>query len=603
LGPRLEIGSGGKKKVTVYQIPSGCRYKDYRVKEEALENVSFLEIYYVEADNEEQVRRLEALKNGRLIAGKVGASVNALFGYTVDLGSFEAGANSLIVKDRESIQVRRSKHAALVVEGGTKKGNLFPLSQAKSSIKVILEVYLEKYETPPQDIPSSPISAHNHVQPSPYATYPPGNVLPAFVTASLPAVSSSSQEQLRRDYEDQLYAVRASREKLRRDCEDQLCEVRASREQLRRDYEDQLYEVRASRDRAKSAHQTAASALEQKEQEHQRLVQEHAAAQAALRQELATAETSLKQKERDYERLSKDHAALQKALKLEREQSAAVVQEHERQLARQASLYQTAEMARQTAETSLKQKERDYERLVEAYQQQVKLPTVYGGYEAFGSKAWSQYFGEVGGEPSLPADINTTLNSACPFWLGKQVKDTHLLVLIPAKVNGKPFSLDLLGELIQHPRGGGYATKYAPYGDLLKEAYGTQSPARPYWVLMTRDVLEGSRNERYASQKALVAGHAERTKLPYELPGALEAATVILSHYVRSGERLYADAPWTYTRCREFQKGNFVWTDHAGNEHPFDTWYAVVGGFSSGGLRVSSFSIDGGSGVAGLRKF
>jgi hypothetical protein len=213
--------------------------------------------------------------------------------------------------------------------------------------------------------------------------------------------------------------------------------------------------------------------------------------------------------------------------------------------------------------------------------------------EAFGSKAWSQYFGEVGGEPSLPADINTTLNSACPFWPGKQVKDTHLLVLIPAKVNGRPFSLNLLGELIKYPKGGGHATAYRGYDSDVQEQLGTQSPARPYWVLMTRDVLEGSRNETYASQQALVAGHAERTKLPYELPGALEAATAILSHYVRSGERLYTDAPWTYTRCRELVAWN-------GSNYP-----AAVGGFSSGGLSVSGNHDFGNSdfGVAGLRKF
>ena len=226
--------------------------------------------------------------------------------------------------------------------------------------------------------------------------------------------------------------------------------------------------------------------------------------------------------------------------------------------------------------------------------------------QAFGAKAWSQYFGDVGAEPSLPTDISTTLSGACPFWPDKQVKDTHLLVLIPATVNGKPYNLNLLEEFIQHPLGGGHATKYDPYGDLLKKAYGTQAPRRSYWVLMTRDVLEGSRNKTYADQQALVAGHAKRTQLPYELPSALEAATAILSHYVRSGERLCADNPWTYTRCREFQKGNFAWTNpDDGRVHSFNIWYAVVGGFSSGGLDVYDDRDGDGNdvGVVGFRKF
>ena len=58
---------------------------------------------------------------------------------------------------------------------------------------------------------------------------------------------------------------------------------------------------------------------------------------------------------------------------------------------------------------------------------------------------------------------------------------------------------------------------------------------------MTRDVLEGSRNESYQDQCALVANHAKRTGLGYEVPGALEAAVVMLLHHVRSGERLYSD--------------------------------------------------------------
>jgi hypothetical protein len=208
----------------------------------------------------------------------------------------------------------------------------------------------------------------------------------------------------------------------------------------------------------------------------------------------------------------------------------------------------------------------------------------------FGAKEWSQYFGKVEAEPSLPPDIEEILNGSCPFWSGKQAKNTHLLVLIPATVNGNPFSLNLLGELIQHPQGGGYSTKYDHYDSAVREQFGAQSPTSSYWVLMTRDMLEGSRGETCAPQQALVAAHASRTGLPYELPGALEAATAILSHYVRSGERLYADDPWTDTRCQ----------DMVNNKHS-----VVVGGFSSGGLKFHyDFHIDDGfCCVSCLRKF
>jgi hypothetical protein len=216
---------------------------------------------------------------------------------------------------------------------------------------------------------------------------------------------------------------------------------------------------------------------------------------------------------------------------------------------------------------------------------------------AIGPKEWSQYFGEVGAAPPLPANIDAILNGPCPFWPDKRVKDTHLLVLVPARVNGIPFTLDLLGELIKSPQGSGSKTKYRCYGSDVQEELGAQSPGSSYWVLMTRDVLPGSRSKTYDAQKALVAEYASRLGLPYdpyEMPHTLAAATAILLHHARTGERLCTDAPWTYTRCQE---------KVLGNESP-----VVVGGFSSGGLRVDYYYDDvhyyaHDYGVSCLRKF
>lgn len=213
---------------------------------------------------------------------------------------------------------------------------------------------------------------------------------------------------------------------------------------------------------------------------------------------------------------------------------------------------------------------------------------------AFSAAAWSRYFGEVGAVPPLPDDIAKILNSSCPFWPGKRVKNTHLLALIPASVDGEPFSLNLLEALIQRPKGGGYPTRYRYYAGNIQAALGNQPPdvdpaTGSYWVLMTRDVLPGSKNETYSHQQALVATYARRTGLHYELPLAVEAATVMLSHYVRSGERIYTD---THTRCQKLADGQYP---------------PVVGGFSLRGLLVLS-GHDGDDrsgvicGVSGLRK-
>ena len=209
--------------------------------------------------------------------------------------------------------------------------------------------------------------------------------------------------------------------------------------------------------------------------------------------------------------------------------------------------------------------------------------------DKIGQRAWERYYGAVGEEPALPADIEEMMDSPCPFWEGKRVKETHLLVLIPEQLAGRPLTLDYVGELIKRPQEG-YGTEYRSYPDAIRDAIGHQSPESSYWVLMTRDVLEGSRNKTYKDQCALVADHANRTGLPYEVPKALEAAVVVLLHHVRSGERLYSDNPLTYTRCQE----------------KVQKYQLVVGGFSSGGLSGGAFGHDCGvssSGVAGLRKF
>ena len=254
-----------------------------------------------------------------------------------------------------------------------------------------------------------------------------------------------------------------------------------------------------------------------------------------------------------------------------------------------SSLFQADSLIPSQAQQQHEERQAAEVRTKLAEEKQALLSQMAISIEAFGAKAWEKYFGEVGAEPRLPSDIAEILGSACPFRAGQVVKDTHLLVLIPARVAGKPFSLNLLGELIQRPKGGGCATKHNYYDSNVREQLGTRSPRYSYWVLMTRDVLEGSRKKDYVSQKALVAHHASRTGLPYALPGALEAATAILSHYVRSGERLYADAPCTYTRCQEL----------VDSQYP-----AAIGGYSSQGLYVCFSGPDYDYlGVASLRKF
>ena len=210
-------------------------------------------------------------------------------------------------------------------------------------------------------------------------------------------------------------------------------------------------------------------------------------------------------------------------------------------------------------------------------------------FQIFGEMEWKHYFGDVGPVPDLPSNMGAILDSTCPFWPGRKIRDTHLLVLIPATVGGAPLTLNLLRKLIQRPKNGGNATKYKYYSNKVKEQLGDKSWGHSYWLLMTRDVLEGSRGERYSAQKEVIANYVSDDSQPYEVPSALEAATAILMHHAYTGERLFGDNPSTYARCQEFVDGRCT---------------AVVGNFEASGLHFRNNNCGSHTtGVAGCRKF
>ena len=114
-----------------------------------------------------------------------------------------------------------------------------------------------------------------------------------------------------------------------------------------------------------------------------------------------------------------------------------------------------------------------------------------------------------------------------------------MLILIPATVNNQPFTLKTLGELIKQPKTGP-ATQFK---SLYLGEYQDNPVPQSYWILMSQDVLEGSRNQTYKTQFDQVATLAKKTGIPYAAPKVLEAATCILMHHVSTGQKLYTDRP------------------------------------------------------------
>lgn len=207
---------------------------------------------------------------------------------------------------------------------------------------------------------------------------------------------------------------------------------------------------------------------------------------------------------------------------------------------------------------------------------------------AFGKKQWATYFGDIGKAAPLPKGIHKILKSPCPFWPGKKVEETHMLVLIPETVNGEPLNLKTWGELVKAPKEG-HATQYRFIWDTIINEHGNQATTKSHWMLMTNYVIEGSSNKNYTDQQILIAEFAKKTEINYEVPNVLDATIGIFMHYIRFGERLFnADNDlWVYTRCQEKAKDRQI----------------VVGGFSPAGLAVCYFIDRHNVGVAALRKF
>ena len=181
--------------------------------------------------------------------------------------------------------------------------------------------------------------------------------------------------------------------------------------------------------------------------------------------------------------------------------------------------------------------------------------------KCFGEIEWARQFGSVREVPPLPDDIEEILDDPCPFFKAKKVFETHILALIPASIDQEPLTLDKLGKLIGKPKRGN-PTK-CNYDTFTKEAIGSTLPDKTHWVLMTKDVIPGSRNKMYWKQIKLVAKYKN-----YQLPQVREAVICIAMEYIFSKRWIYGQDPLTYTRCQE----------------TVGFYSVAVGGFNSNGI-------------------
>jgi len=214
---------------------------------------------------------------------------------------------------------------------------------------------------------------------------------------------------------------------------------------------------------------------------------------------------------------------------------------------------------------------------------------------AFGNDKWAQCFGKdiVKGEDSreelssLPwNDFIADCKKFKSIFPKKNAKDRLMLVRLPKTLNGG-LTLKSLGELAKKYFSDSDTGYEFIWSDIVDEL-GDKSIDKSYWVLMTKDVLPGSRNKSYTEQQDIIGKLAQKALIGYEIPDTLAAAICILAQYFDSKMRLFSDNPGTFIRCKDKVKD--VQT--------------AVGGFLSAGLNVRNSYFDNNYiGVAVLRKF
>lgn len=148
--------------------------------------------------------------------------------------------------------------------------------------------------------------------------------------------------------------------------------------------------------------------------------------------------------------------------------------------------------------------------------------------DAFDKAMWEMYYGNIGLKPPLPVDIYEILNAPCPFCPTKKVRETHILVLIPARVKGKTLSVGHLGEIVKNPLQGipsKYVFSLGKYEDI------SLSPS--YWALIPFE--EGESSLDVEARERLLSNIG---KLGYTPPRFLEMAIGIFTMNVRGRKPL-----------------------------------------------------------------
>ena len=167
--------------------------------------------------------------------------------------------------------------------------------------------------------------------------------------------------------------------------------------------------------------------------------------------------------------------------------------------------------------------------------------------------------------PPLPTDIFEILYSRCLISRDKKkpdgtffkIKESHVLSLILEEFG----TLAQLEKDILKPFGeANYPQNENPFHfRSFENLCGNQqtAPMRTHWVLMSKDVLPGTKGKGYRRQEALVDSLSRKSLVAYRIPTLLQTFATFAIHKIATGESLYSDGNVsTYTRVTDLSRRN-----------------------------------------------
>lgn len=161
---------------------------------------------------------------------------------------------------------------------------------------------------------------------------------------------------------------------------------------------------------------------------------------------------------------------------------------------------------------------------------------------------WEKYFGLVGPQPPVPIEMQAAWEKDCPYWSGKKVKETHVLMLIPEMVGGQNLDLRLWIKLLKNPKSGNALSSINLESD-INRYYGDQVEAS-HWVLLTKEAIPSSLGKDYSEQVKLIEAVSKKTELKYQVPHLRDLMIFMTMSYVISKRKLYSKERGL-SRCQE----------------------------------------------------